>query len=169
MIYLGILIIALCLWPGSLPAADNAATTPAPPETILKTYYSLPDQISFCGEEVPLQDPEVREDLDREFNIVLWNRTQTTMWLKRAARYFPYLEKRLQEAKLPDDLKYVVLVESDLRLNARSPAGACGPWQSGDRLSNSGEELILRNNAERIMDQIPYSDSSDWPVTIPND
>lgn len=96
---------------------------------LLQSYYPLPERVSLCGEEVPLQERTVREDLDREFTIILWSRTQTTLWLKRAARYFPYLEKRLQESKLPDDLKYVVLVESDLRLDARSSAGASGPWQ----------------------------------------
>jgi len=127
MLSIVFICLALCAWPGSLPAAETG--NPVPPENILKTYYPLPDQVSLCGAEVPLQDPEVKEDVDREFTIVLWSRTQTTMWLKRAARYFPYLEKRLREANLPDDLKYVVLVESDLRLNARSHAGACGPWQ----------------------------------------
>lgn len=104
---------------------------PAGPESSppLQVYYPLPERVSLCGEPVPLHEPEVREDLDREFTIILWSRTQTTLWLKRAARYFPYLEKRLREAKLPDDLKYVVLVESDLRLEARSSAGASGPWQ----------------------------------------
>jgi membrane-bound lytic murein transglycosylase D len=129
MLYFVFILIALCSWPGSLPATETE-TPPAPvSETNLKTYYQLPERVTLCGEEVPLQDPEVREDLDREFNIILWSRTQTTLWLKRAAKYFPYLEKRLQEANLPNDLKYVVLVESDLRQNARSSAGAVGPWQ----------------------------------------
>ncbi|MGQ9921250.1 MAG: lytic transglycosylase domain-containing protein [Desulfobacca sp.] len=110
-------------------AAQEEARTPPPSGETLRSYYSLPAQVSLCGEEVPLHEPEVREDVDREFTITLWSRIQTTMWLKRAARYFPYLEKRLQEARLPDDLKYVVLVESDLRLDARSGAGASGPWQ----------------------------------------
>lgn len=60
---------------------------------------------------------------------------------------------------------YLVLAVSPADLQAQSGyAGACGPWQSGDRLSNSGEELILRNNAGRIMDQITYGDSGSWPV-----
>jgi membrane-bound lytic murein transglycosylase D len=131
MLFFVLILFPLWFWTGSLMATETELP-PAPasaPETILRNYYPLPDRVTLCGEAVPLQDPQVREDLDREFNIILWNRTQTTMWLKRAARYFPYLEKRLQEAKLPDDLKYVVLVESDLRPNVRSSAGASGPWQ----------------------------------------
>jgi len=83
----------------------------------------------LCGEPVPLEEPEVREALDREFTIEAWARAQTTMWLKRAHRYFPEIERKLRGRRLPLDLKYVALVESDLRDRAKSPAGAQGPWQ----------------------------------------
>jgi hypothetical protein len=129
MFCFALILVALWSWPGSLLAVETDIQPAPATETFLKTYYPLPERVTLCGEEVPLQDSAVREDLDREFNIILWSRTQTTLWLKRAAKYFPYLEKRLQDAKLPDDLKYVVLVESDLRQDARSSAGASGPWQ----------------------------------------
>lgn len=128
MVVLLLAVLALFIW----QPAGLLATAPPPPAAggeFLRTYYPVPERVSLCGTELPLADPEVREDFDREFNIVLWSRVQTTMWLKRAARYFPPLEKRLRELRLPDDLKYVVLVESDLRVQARSPSGALGPWQ----------------------------------------
>jgi len=129
MVFFALILASLWLCPGQVLALV-VGPGPAPaPETFLRTHYSLPERISFCGTEVPLHDPEVREDLDMEFTIILWNRTQTTLWLKRAARFFPHIEQRLREHKLPDDLKYVALVESDLRLPVRSPAGASGPWQ----------------------------------------
>ena len=78
---------------------------------------------------VPLNDPAVRESLDRELTIIAWNRAQTTMWLKRAHRYFPEIEAKLRARRLPLDLKYVVIIESDLLLKAKSSAGAQGPWQ----------------------------------------
>jgi len=116
------------LWLGPLGVAP-----PPPPATPAGTasfpYFRVPDQLYLCGEEVPLNDPQVREDLDREFTIVVWSRAQTTMWLKRAHRHFPEIEAKIRAARLPLDLKYVVLVESDLRAKARSPAGALGPWQ----------------------------------------
>jgi hypothetical protein len=85
--------------------------------------------VYLCGEPVPLNEPEVREALDREFTIEVWSRAQTTMWLKRAHRYFPEIEAKLRARRLPLDLKYVVLAESDLRTQARSSVGALGPWQ----------------------------------------
>lgn len=175
MLSIVFICLALCAWPGSLPAAETG--NPVSPENILKTYYPLPDQVSLCGAEVPLQDPEVKEDVDREFTIVLWSRTQTTMWLKRAARYFPYLEKRLREANLPDDLKYVVLVESDLRLNARSPAGACGPWQFMKPAANrfmlkTDDKIDDRYDLSRATDaalqyfKALYRTFHNWPLAI---
>jgi membrane-bound lytic murein transglycosylase D len=170
------IFLALCAWPCSLLAGETGAPPP-PAETILRTYYPLPDQVSLCGAEVPLQDPEVREDLDREFTIVLWNRTQTTMWIKRAARYFPYLEKKLREANLPDDLKYVVLVESDLRLTARSHAGACGPWQfmkpaanrftlkTDDKIDDR-YDLSLATDAALQYFKTLYRTFHNWPLAI---
>ncbi len=44
-------------------------------------------------------------------------------------RYFPWIEERLRYYNLPEDLKYVAIVESDLQPNACSPKGAAGPWQ----------------------------------------
>lgn len=133
MLILLFLLAGLWLGPGGPVASSVAATVPAPPvtegELIRFPYYSVPGQLDLCGQPVPLQEPGVREDLDREFTIMVWSRAQTTMWLKRAHRYFPELERKLRARRLPLDLKYVVLVESDLRTNAKSPAGAVGPWQ----------------------------------------
>ena len=95
----------------------------------------------LCGEPVPLNEPEVREDLDREFVIEVWSRAQTTMWLKRAHRYFPEIERKLRARRLPLDLKYVALAESDLRTLARSSVGALGPWQF---MAPTAQQLQLR-------------------------
>jgi LysM repeat protein len=51
------------------------------------------------------------------------------MWLKRATRYFPYIEKELAAAGMPQDLKYLALAESSLIGYVRSHAGAKGYWQ----------------------------------------
>ena len=67
--------------------------------------------------------------LDREFTISVWDRAQVFMWLKRSGRYFPYIEKKLAEASMPDDLKYLALAESALIGYVRSRAGAKGYWQ----------------------------------------
>lgn len=134
-----LMVLCLWLWPAGpvadplpSPPPEPAAQTPSPaaaPVEVRFPYFTFPDTLSLCGEPVPLWEASVREALDREFVIVVWSRAQTTMWLKRAHRYFPELEQKLKARGLPLDLKYVALIESDLRHQARSSAGALGPWQ----------------------------------------
>jgi hypothetical protein len=71
----------------------------------------------------------VYERFDKEFTLVVYNHAQVYLWLKRMERYFPIIEERLHYYNLPDDLKYVAIVESDLLPDACSPKGAAGPWQ----------------------------------------
>ncbi len=93
------------------------------------TDFPLPDKVSLCGEPLPLNDQWSREMLDREMTITIWNKEQTFMYLKRAGRYFPYLEKKLAQNNMPDDLKYLVVAESALLPHAKSNQGAVGLWQ----------------------------------------
>ncbi|MCU0572144.1 MAG: transglycosylase SLT domain-containing protein [Syntrophobacteraceae bacterium] len=92
-------------------------------------YYPPPSSMDLCGESVPLRNQEVMERFDKEFTLVVYNHAQVYLWLKRMERYFPWIEERLRANGLPDDLKYVAIVESDLLPDARSPKGAAGPWQ----------------------------------------
>ncbi len=92
-------------------------------------YFAAPDKMDLCGEPVPLHIPDVRERLDREFTLVVYSHAQVYLWLKRLDRYFPWIERELARRRLPDDLKYVAVAESDLIVTACSPAGAVGPWQ----------------------------------------
>ncbi|MFC1813636.1 transglycosylase SLT domain-containing protein [Thermodesulfobacteriota bacterium] len=98
----------------------------------------------FCGEAVPLDNPEVRERLEKELLLTLWNRSQVILWLKRASRYFPHMEKVLKENHAPDDLKYVPVIESALRAHAVSPKRAVGFWQF---LKSTGRRYDLKINA----------------------
>lgn len=134
MIVFIMLFFCLWLWPagpaaGLSPSAPAETPTPAAIPEVRFPYYTFPDNLTLCGEPVPLKEAVVREALDREFVLVVWSRAQTIMWLKRAHRYFPEVEKKLEARNLPQDLKYVALVESDLRHRAQSHAGATGPWQ----------------------------------------
>ena len=89
---------------------------------------SIPEKLTFAGEEVPLSYFDVREALDQELLINTYWQSQTVLFIKRANRYFPRIEKVLKDNGIPDDFKYLVLAESDLK-NSVSPAGAVGIWQ----------------------------------------
>ena len=101
------------------------------------TFYRLPREVFLCGERVPIEDRKVWENLDREFLLALNSEAQVLLWMKRAKRYFPAIEKKLKDMELPDDLKYVTITESSLRPSAVSSSGAAGLWQfipsTGDR------------------------------------
>jgi membrane-bound lytic murein transglycosylase D len=107
------------------------------------TSYKLPEEVSLCGERFPLEDRNVWESLDREFLLALSNEAQVLLWMKRARRYFPFIEKRLREMGLPDDLKYVAITESGLRPEAVSVSGAAGIWQF---IPSTGEKYGMRKN-----------------------
>lgn len=110
--------------------------------------YRLPQEVFLCGERVPLEDRNVWENLDREFLVTLDSEAQVLLWMKRARRYFPYIEKRLKEIGLPDDLKYVAITESSLRPYAVSSSGASGIWQF---IASTGEKYGMRRN--RVIDE----------------
>jgi len=108
---------------GSALAASEGAVRP------LLESLRFEQNLSFCDEVVPLQDPEVRERMEKELLLSLWDRDQAVLWLKRSSRYLPVIETMLAEAGLPDDLKYIALAESALRPHVGSAKGAIGFWQ----------------------------------------
>jgi membrane-bound lytic murein transglycosylase D len=91
----------------------------------------LPEKVAFAGEEPPLGLYYVREGLDRELTINTYWHSSTLTMMKRAARYFPVIEPILKANGIPDDFKYLALIESGLS-NVESPAGAAGVWQIVD-------------------------------------
>ncbi|HDM75654.1 MAG TPA: LysM peptidoglycan-binding domain-containing protein [Deltaproteobacteria bacterium] len=109
-------------------------------------FFPLPEEIELCGEPVPLQYRDVRERLEREFIISVYNHAQVYLWLKRKSRYFPHIDKRLKEEGLPDDLKYLAVAESDLMDYAYSPKGAAGHWQF---IRSTGRRCGLSINKRR--------------------
>jgi membrane-bound lytic murein transglycosylase D len=92
------------------------------------TARYFPTSIDFAGEQAPLQITDVRERLDRELLINANLDATTLLIIKRANRAFPIIEPILAKYNVPDDFKYLAVIESGL-VNAVSPAGARGVWQ----------------------------------------
>jgi membrane-bound lytic murein transglycosylase D len=101
----------------------------------------FPQDLFFCDTRIPLEDPQVKALLEKEMLLTLWNRPQVILWIKRAGELFPHIQQILAEEKLPDDLKYVPVIESALRPHARSFASAVGYWQF---LGDTGRRYGLR-------------------------
>jgi membrane-bound lytic murein transglycosylase D len=98
----------------------------------------------FCGEPVELDNQDVRERLEKELLLTLWDRPQVVLWIKRANRYFPTIEKLLKAQEMPEDLKYIAIAESALRPHAGSKKGAIGFWQF---LESTGRKYGLTINS----------------------
>ncbi len=106
--------------------------------------YDIPEKASFANEPVPLNIPDVRERLDKELQINIYFHSNTIFLIKRARRWLPQIEKILKENNIPEDFKYLPLIESNL-LNAVSPAEAVGYWQI---LKSAGKENGLEITTE---------------------
>ncbi|WP_339837986.1 lytic transglycosylase domain-containing protein [uncultured Flavobacterium sp.] len=98
--------------------------------TINKISHSVtyPTEMNFSGETVPTSDNDVSERLDREMVTNMNYHSNTTLVIKRANKVFPIIEPILKRNGVPDDFKYLAVIESSL-VNAVSPAGARGVWQ----------------------------------------
>ncbi len=95
----------------------------------LLSAIRVTEPLDFCGERVPKEDPEVRERLEKEILLSLWDRPQVVLWLKRSSRFMPLIEQTLRDSGMPDDLKYIVVAESAFLPHAGSHKGAIGFWQ----------------------------------------
>jgi membrane-bound lytic murein transglycosylase D len=90
--------------------------------------YSFPVKLDFAGEETPLKISDVKERFDRELLVNVNLHASTILAIKRANRAFPVIEPILKKNGIPDDFKYLAVIESGL-VNVVSPAGARGVWQ----------------------------------------
>jgi hypothetical protein len=94
-----------------------------------KAYaIQMPESLDFAGEPMPLKVPDVLERMDRELLVNTYWQSNGFLMFKRANKYFPIIEPILAKHGIPDDFKYLAVIESGLT-NAVSPAGARGVWQ----------------------------------------
>ena len=104
-----------------------------------------PDTFYLAGERVPLERVDVKEAFKRELITNTYLHSHTIQVLKNAPRYFPVIEPILAEEGIPDDFKYLAVIESSLNPLAVSPSGAVGLWQL---MPATAKELKLEVNSE---------------------
>ena len=112
----------------------------------------LPKHMDFSGESVPLQEADIHERIDRELLVNTYWQSNGLLMFKRAHKYFPVIEPILARNGIPDDFKYLALIESGLQ-NVTSPAGAKGFWQI---MKATGREhgLEINENVDERYDLI---------------
>jgi len=104
-------------------AANNDSNNEFFPQDYRIISPKIPDHITIFGEDVPLDNFEVYERVEREILVNTYWHSATILAIKRAARWFPVIEPILKQNNIPDDFKYLAVVESNLD-NVVSPAGA---------------------------------------------
>mgnify|MGYP001305272799 CR=1 FL=1 len=140
--------IALCAG-SSLPFLAGSSTLNPERDSVKSevpycvTSPSVPDKITFAGQAIDLLRYDHRERMDRELMSFTYMHSTTMLMVKRANRYFPVIEPILKANGLPDDFKYLAVIESNLNPLAKSPAGAAGLWQF---MPATGREFGLEVN-----------------------
>ncbi len=147
--YLLLLTLAVLLLSGSNVAGETTDQLDRDSWPSLLEAIRINGPVTFCGEEVPLDNPEVLERLEKELLLLLWDKPQIILWLKRTTRYFPYIEWVLAQNNMPADLKYIAVIESALLSHAGSPKGAVGYWQFIKSTGSKYGLTIDRNFDER--------------------
>ncbi|MFK7750334.1 MAG: lytic transglycosylase domain-containing protein [Kordia sp.] len=117
----------------------------------------LPETLNFAGEQVPLHLPDIKERMDRELLVNTYWQSNGLLLFKRANKYFPVIEPILKEYGIPDDFKYLAVIESGLQ-NVTSPAGARGFWQimkatgreNGMEINSNVDERFHLEKATRV-------------------
>ena len=127
-------------------AVQDAPTDENFEKKLINDYnvYALqvPDFLEFAGEKMPLENPDILERMDRELLVNTYWQSNGLLMFKRSQKYFPIIEPILAKNGIPDDFKYLAVIESGLT-NASSPAGAKGVWQI---LKGTGREYGLEVN-----------------------
>jgi len=117
-----------------------------PTQRYFLSSFKLPAHLSFAGVSVPMDNWQVRERIEYEFYQFLAEEGESIIMAKRTGRCFPPVEKQLAQSGLPDDLKYMLLVESKCISAAFSKAKASGPWQF---IGSTGKRYKLYSNQWR--------------------
>lgn len=118
-------LLLLLLW-GCSARADQPLAAAG---TLQQQPPQVPEYAVFAGDTIRFDVPEYRERMDRELIAFTYAQTNSTLMLKRARRYFAIIVPMLKQEGIPEDLKYLMAIESTLDPKALSPASAAGLWQ----------------------------------------
>lgn len=156
-LFIGLSLVALSTSVFLLTSAETDSAHPIEVRPSTVKPFELPQTLSVAGEMMPLEDLSVAEQLDREILVNTYWQSNNLLMLKRSTKWFPMIERILKEEGVPEDFKYLALIESGLQ-NIVSPAGAAGPWQimkatgkeAGLEIDNEIDERYHMEKATRV-------------------
>lgn len=123
-------------------------------------------------------DQQINPYAENYMQDYLHAHTRSLLNLKKSATpYFNLIDGILTQYGLPHELKYLAVIESDLKSNALSSAGARGPWQFMDYTAR-GFGLTVNSQLDERTDYTKstnaaakylltlYKDLKDWLLVI---
>ena len=120
--------------------------------------YEVPLDITFAGESVPLNRPDIYERFDREIQVNAFWHSNAILLIKRAGKWLPVIDSILIAHDIPSDFKYLAVAESGLE-NVVSPAKAVGYWQF---LRGTAKDfgLIVNNQVDQRYNPIKSTEAA---------
>ncbi|MCQ2118956.1 MAG: lytic transglycosylase domain-containing protein [Bacteroidales bacterium] len=116
-----ILTLMVCVSASAQALFNEAEHHPLPPK--------VPRMVVFAGDTITFERPDIYERMDRELIAFTYSHTNSILMLKRSEKIFSLIVPILKEYGIPEDLKYLMAIESNLDPKALSTAGAAGLWQ----------------------------------------
>jgi len=111
--------------PSSIAPLIHVSEEPKKVEIPVDPYYN---SLSFADESMPLGDSYITSKMKKALSAHSHSKLQTSKLHKQASKWFPVIEPILAKYGIPEDFKYMPLVESGLKAGI-SPKGAAGFWQ----------------------------------------
>ena len=142
--------VLLVIAGGSVCSGDSIKVQrekPVVPSMIMTP--EIPEQISFCGKLINMTRYNMHEGIDRELTSFSYLHATTMLTIKRANRYFPIIEPILKEYGIPDDFKYLAVIESHLDPRISSPSKAVGTWQFMETTAKEYGLIVTQTVDER--------------------
>ncbi|ACU02723.1 Lytic transglycosylase catalytic [Pedobacter heparinus DSM 2366] len=112
----------------SISKEEKSTTKKDTVTTKIRKPLSLMAQLNFAEESLPIGDARVEKKMKKTLAAHYFSNLQTNMLHRKAAEWFPIIEPILAAYGIPEDFKYMPLVESGLNSGV-SPKGAAGFWQ----------------------------------------
>lgn len=135
------------------------------------------DKIEFAWKVIDTNNFYTKQRFDKEYLNISYNLYQFFLYAKRMPLYIPYIEEKLKEYELPQDLKYLPIAESALREDIVSSAWASWIWQFMPETAREywlivNENIDERYNFEKSTDaaltylKYLHKKFDDWPLAI---
>jgi len=169
------MLLSLTVLTSCLTGARDSAVvqSEAPVVSSYTVSPEIPEQILFSGATIEPRRYNMHEGIDRELTLMTYLHSSTLLLIKRANRWFPIIEPVLRENNIPDDFKYLAVIESNLDPSAVSPARAVGIWQFMENTAHSygltvNSQIDERRNVRKATQaackylQEAYDKFGDW-------